>query len=359
MLNLLSLEPESFGLDINDLSLKIVKIKKSRRSWDLTSYNEVNIEPGIIKEGIIKNEETLTEIIKNSLNTVKGKKIKTKYVVASLPEEKSFFQIIQLPKMEKEELRSAVIFEAENYIPMPIEEVYLDFQVIEPVVNHLNHLDVLVGAMPKTIVDSYVSCLKKAGLIPWALEIESQAIARALVKNETSVAPLVLIDFGENNTQLIIFAGHSIRFTCSIPISSQRLTLAIAESLKIDPNEAEKIKIKYSLSDEKEKNKIFQAITPILNELVMQIEKYLEFYQEHSSHEHLPPNGKLEKILLCGGGANLKGLTDFLSQKLKITVEEGKPLINFPLKKNNKIPAFISKKLLSFTTAIGLALKDI
>jgi Tfp pilus assembly PilM family ATPase len=170
---------------------------------------------------------------------------------------------------------------------------------------------------------------------------------------------LVLIDFGENNTDLIVFAGHSTRFTCSIPISSQLLTKTISEALKIDFGEAEKLKIRYGLSGEKsdaKAEKVSQIITPILKDLTDQIKKYLVFYREHSSFEYLLADGKKEKILICGGGSELKGLVDFMSKKLDAQVEIGDPLTNFSEKKPNNI---IGKDLVSYTTAIGLALRQI
>ncbi len=358
MFKILSLEDEAFGLDINDLSLKIVKLKKRGKSFSLVSFNEQKITPDIIEDGVIKNEEALAKIIRSACETVKGKKIKTKYIVASLPEEKSFLQVIQMPKMTEEEMKLAVPLEAENYIPMPIDEAYLDFQVISPIKEYFNHPEVLLVAMPKKIVDSYVSCFKKAGLTPIILEAESEAIARALVKNETNSSLLILVDFGENNTDFIVFSGHSIRFTCSIPISSQLLTQAIADSLKIDFREADKFKIEYGLSGKKDNvksEKVFQILTPILEDLAVQIKKYINFYREYSSYEYFLPDGKTEKILLCGGGAGLKGLVEFLSKKLDIPVEVGDPLVNFSQKKQNCI---IKKDLASFTTAIGLALRQ-
>lgn len=350
MLNFLTLKEETFGLDITDLSLKIVKLEKKNKSFDLASYNQVDIKPGIIEEGVIKNEEALIKIIKTACANVKGKKLNTKYVIASLPEEKSFLQVIQMPKMKEKELMSAVPFQAENYIPLPINDVYLDFQTISPVKNYLSYLDVLIVAIPKKIVDSYVSCFKKAGLIPFVLEVESEAIVRALIKKEVSASPLILINFGKNNTDFIIFSDYSIRFTCSIPISSQQLTTAISEDLKIDLNKAEKLKIN---GDSK---KILQAMTPLLNDLTAQIQKYLNFYHDHSSGERLLPDGKIEKILLCGGGANLKGLPEFFSKNLGIPTELGNPWINFLLKRKQPDNA-INKNILSFTTAIGLALR--
>ncbi len=355
----LDLKYKIFGLDINDLSLKIVKLKKKSRGFALASFNEAKIAPSIINDGVIEDEEALAKIIKSAYSTVKGEKIKTKYVVASLPEEKSFLQVIQMPRMSKEELNLAVPLEAENYIPMPISEVYLDFQVISPLKDYLNYLEVLIVAMPKKIVDSYISCFKKAGLVPIILEPESGAIARALVKKEDKSSPVILIDFGENNTDFVVFSGGSVRFTCSIPISSRLLTEAISESLIIDFYEAEKLKISHGLGGGRNNSKSLRAgqiMTPILEDMAGQIKKYLNFYRDHSSYEYLIPSGKTEKILFCGGGSELKGLTDFMSKRLGVHVELGDPLINLLLKK----PKSATKEnLMPFVTAIGLALRQI
>jgi len=362
MLEFLTLRPKAFGLDISDLSLKIIKLEKKRGSLGLSFFGEQTIKPGIIKEGEIKDEKALVENIEKALSKVKGKKLKTKYVIASLPEEKAFLQVIQMPRMSAEDLKSAVIYEAENYIPLPIEEVYLSSQIIPPVYNHLDHLDVLIAALPKKTVDSYVSCLKKAGLAPTVLEIESQAIARALVKNGVSPTPLLLIDFGATRTSFIVFSGYSLRFTSSIPVSSQSFTEAISKILKIDIKEAEKLKMKYGLGteDKKEGKEIFEAITPPLTDLIEQIQKHLSFYQTHARHEHLPPDGKgVKGILLCGGGANLKGLTDFLSSELKIPVSLGNPWINILPKPLKEVPELPYRESLRYTTALGLALRGI
>jgi len=363
MLDFLTLKHETFGLDISNLSLKIIKLKRKGGFLCLESFEEAEIKPGIIEKGEIQDKESLIKIIKETLSKVKGEKLRTRYVVVSLPEERSFSQVIQMPKMKKEELKSAVRFEAENYIPLSVDEVYLDSQIIQPVCNGFDHLDILINALPKKTVDSYVYCLKKAGLIPQVLEVESQAIARTLVKNEMSPVPLLLVDFGKSNSSFIIFSGHSVRFTCSVPISSQQLTQAISQVLKVDLEQAEKLKIKYDFKESKktvQSEKILQAITPILTDLIKEIKKYLSFYQTHASHEHLPSNGKgVKKILLCGGGVNLKGLTNFLSQELKTPVEIGNPWINILPEFQKEVPLLSREKSLSYTTALGLALRGI
>jgi len=361
MLEFLSLKPEAFGLDISDLSLKIIKLKRGKRFFDLASFGETKIKPGIIKKGEIKDEKALAEIIKDALTKVKGEKLKTKYVVASLPEEKAFLQVIQMPRMPREDLKSAIIYEAENYIPLPIEEVYLDSQIVLPVYNHLDHFDVLIAALSKKTIDPYLSCLKLAGLKPKTLEIESLSIARALIKGELTTSPILLIDIGATRASFIIFSGHSLRFTSSIPVSSGSFTEIISKVLGVDLTEAEKLKIEYGLQlREKEGKEIFDALIPALTDLVQQIKRCLIYYQTHAAHEHLPPDGKgVSKIFLCGGGANLKALTDFLTLQLKIPTELGNPWVNILSEPQKGMPELSLEKSLSYTTALGLALRGI
>lgn len=372
MLEFLTLKPEAFGLDISGSSLKIAKLKRKGSHLKLVSFVNAEIKPGIIEEGEIKNPEALAKIIKESLSKVRGGRLKTNYVIASLPEEKAFLQVIQMPRMKTEELKTAVYFEAENYIPLPIDQVYLGFQIVPPVYDHLDHIDLLLAALPKKTVDPYVTVFKKAGLQPKALEIESLAICRTLIKNEVSPHPLLLIDLGTNRTGFIIFSGYSLRFTSILPISSRQFSESISRALRVDLEKAEELKLKYGLekkyrlkikNDVKKKiepDKIFEILLPHLNNLVSQIKKYLDYYQTHITHEHLPPDGKkVEKILLCGGGANLKGIVEFLSLELKTPVELANPWTNILEEPLKEIPELSFEESLGYTTALGLALRGI
>ncbi|MFC1789383.1 type IV pilus assembly protein PilM [Patescibacteria group bacterium] len=367
MFDSLNLKPEAFGLDISDLSLKIAKLKKKGKFLSLDAFGETEIAPGIISEGEIKDVKSLSKIIKEATRNTQGK-LKTKYVNCSLPEEKSFLQVIRLPKMKEVDMKKAAYFEAENYVPVSVDQLYLDSQKITPTKNNLDHSDVLIAALPKKIVNPYLSCLKEAGLKPLAFEIESQAITRALIKNEFSPSPILLIDLGATRTSFIVFSGYSVRFTGSISTSSQKFTEAIAQNLKINTTKAEYLKLKYGLREKiknkkkskKEKSEVFEALVPMLTDFVEQINKYLNYYQTHSFHEHLPEsNKKLAKIFLSGGGSNLKGLIEFLSLELKIPVELASPWVNILPKPLKEVPALPFEESLGYTTALGLALRDI
>lgn len=372
MLEFFSLKTQAFGLDISDLSLKMAFLSKKKDSFLLEAIGESKIKPGIVEDGEIKNEEKLAEIIQQAVKNIGKGKLRTKNVIVSLPEKKSFLEIIQMPKLKEEELKSAILYEAENHIPLPIHEVYLDYQIIPPVYENSKNIDILLVAVPKKIADSYLATLKLAGFFPLVFESESLAIARALIKDGIAESPVLLIDIGETKSTFIIFSGYSVKFSFSSPISSGTLTEVISKNLGISLVEAEKIKIKQGLAEKlkvklKEENVVFEEVSgtifeilvPPLVDFVQQIKKCLDYYKTHTQDNHvLPTERGIAKIFLCGGGANLKGLSSFLSLELKTPVQLGKPWINI-LKEKNKAPPISLPESLKYTTAIGLALRGI
>ncbi len=359
------LKPETFGIDISDLSIKVVKLKERKGKYILSSFSKIKIKEGVIKNGEIKNEEKAVSYIREALKSVKGEKIRTKYVIVSLPEEKTFLTVVPMPLMSDEELSSAVLFEAENYIPLSLDKVYLSWEKLPLSSEISQRIEVLVCACPKKVANSYLRVLKKAGLEPIAFETESLAIARSLIpKSERNLATLIL-DLGETKTLLAIYFKNSVRFTTNLPISGKLFTELIAKNLKIKFSAAEKLKIEYGLKEalkmkfvdpmkifKVEKGKIFEALVPALVDLIEQIKKAMTFFETHD-HRFLK-GGKIKKILICGGGANLKGLREFLALKLQVPVEYGNPFTNLSFLKPPSLPF---EKTLSLTTAIGLAMR--
>lgn len=339
MLDFLNLKQEIFGMDISEKYIRIIRLAGKHKSFKLASFSEQKIKAGVIEAGVVKDEKALTEAIKAALNSIKGSKIKEKYVIVSLPEEKSFLQAIQMPKMTAEELALAIPFEAENYIPLAIDQVYLDYQKIDSLKPDSERLDVLIVAMPKNVVDSYVLSIKNAGLIPFALETEPQAMVRALIKNENSASPIVIINIKENKAVFVVFSGKSILFTCSFSTLLKKPVKAVTAKPQ----------------DVKQENS--QAEDASLKNLASEIKKYLDFCQGHVSSDYLEQNCKSVKILLCGDATNYKNITDFLSKELGIPVEYGNPWINIFSTPPKKDIFNYKKDSLPFTTAIGLALR--
>ncbi len=357
-MNIFSQKTEAFGLDVSDFSLKLAKLEKAGDALRLASFGEAEIPPGFIENGEVKEESRLSEIIKRALSNIQGKKLRTNYAIVSLPEEKSFLDVLEIPFLKEEEIETAVRFEAENYIPLSLEEVYFDFEKIQPLSKKQKKQEVLIVAIARTIVDSYLGAFKKAGLQVKAMEIEGLAVVRALIRRSSLTKPLLLIDFGGSRTSFMIFSGRSLRFTSTIPISSQGLTKVVADTFRVSPEKAEILKREHGLEGEK---KVSNAIIPPLKDLAKQIKAHLEYYHSHAEKNLALADGKtVESILLCGGGANLKGLASFLTSVLKIEVKLGNPWINI-LRKGalKEIPGLPFEQSLGYTTALGLALRAI
>ncbi|MEA2113132.1 MAG: type IV pilus assembly protein PilM [Patescibacteria group bacterium] len=352
----------AFGLDLSDRSLKIVQFKKYRDNLSLSHFVKTDIPSGIVRRGEIKKEKELINILKTSLKETKGGPLRNKRVVCSLPEEKVFIRVIQLPLMKEEEIAQAVRWEAEAHIPMAADEVYMDWQVIKSAINNPGQIDILVAAAPRELVDSYLSFLKNSGLRPIALEPESVAVVRSFIKDGES-KPTVIVDIGTTGVNFVVFSDGAIRFTSHIRISGQLLEEAIAKNLKIGKKEAHQLKIKVGLDETKQKGAIYRALKPLIDDLVQQIGKYIDFHYDNIAHLRAKEK-KIAQILLCGGDALLINLSSYLEQKLKIPVKAGSPLIGASMfsAKNKKIPStktiFSEKEILVYNTAIGLALNE-
>lgn len=346
----------AFGLDISDFSIKLVQLEKKRKNYALRTCSRQSIPEGVIKEGEIKREKELIEILKRTISEAKGKEVRTPFAVCSLPEQHGFVKMIKLPKMTSKEAKEAIKWEAEANIPYSLENVYLDWQVI-PSRKKLDHLNILVNAVPKNLVNNYLEILKKADIEPIVFEIESVATARSLVENKFLSKPVLIIDLGFSRTSFIIFSGYSIVFTSSIPLCNQEMINRIAEKLGVSKSEAKSLKFKFGLDKTKQKGKVFNALYPSLDKLISQIKDCMSF-QKKQVQELQKEEEEINKVILCGGGAYLKGLPEYLSSRLDLKVELGNPWINiYTPGKSKKSPLIPSTQVLAFSTALGLGIR--
>lgn len=364
-MSFLTLKKDAFGMDVSDLAIKIAKFKKTGKFLKLVSWGETILNPGVVTNGEINNKKEFIEAIKFALANVKGKKIDTKDVVISLPEKEAFIQVLRMPKMKEEELVAAVPFEAENYIPFELNEVYLDFQVVPSNSGYIDdQIDVMVAAIPRRIVDTYLECFKEAKLNPIGMEVESQSIARALIKNEVSPYPVLIVDFSRSRVSLLIYSGSSLVLTSSIEMPSGYIAEALSKEFKIDTEKAEKMNIKYALPVEENESimsreseeRINNTIKPIIDNFVVEVKKYIDYFETHPIGKK---EQKIEKIILSGRESNLKNFAEYiaLAEKTKIPVEFGNVWVNilpYPLR---EVPEMPFEESLGYSTAFGLALR--
>ena len=355
-MSFINFKKRAIGIDISDLSVKAIGLEKKGNEIRILFSHKEEIPKDAIEKGEIKNEKLVSEAIQKLFFWLKEKKFNFKKGVVSLPEEKSFIDIIKLPVLkEQENIAPMVALEAENVIPFPLSDVYYDFEKVETTAKILRCQEVILAACPQKIVDSYINIFQAVGFLPTVMEVESFSIARAITEKDFFYSPFLFIDFGETRATLAIFAGKNLRFTSTIQTSSNQLTKSIAAFLDISLANADDLKRKEGLEGKKE---VFEAMIPFLTDMTEQIKHYIDYYQTHSEKcQEFPDKKSLKKVLLCGEGANLKGITEFLSKELGIEVEKADPLVNLS---SRFLPQGFTKEMASgFTTAIGLALRNI
>lgn len=359
--NFLSKTLPSFGLDVSGNSLKIVRLEQKQKQLKLKSFHEALLPKGLIINDVIVDTKTFDFLLKKSLDKPEYGRFDTNHVIASLPESKSFVRVIQIPKMSDSEANNAVPFEAESFIPLPIDQVYLDWQKISQrpespsgaALNLQNQteagkMNILMIASPKEFVDRYLEVLDKAGLKTVALEVESQSCLRAAI-GALSRETLLLVDLGNFRSSLIMAEEGNLQFTSTIPIAGNTFTESIAMALGVSSSKAEEIKKKVGLANTAEYPNIKTALLPVLYNLAAEIKNILKFHSEHS------PN-PVSRVIIAGGSGKLKNLSEFLASQLLEAgvpkVELANPLQNLNIIDNGHLDAVESIK---YMTAIGLA----
>ena len=343
------IEPAIFGLEVSDTSIKVLELGSDGQKSFIRSFNNLDIPSGIVEEGRIIRKEKLALLIRQAVNTARPKKIKTRKVVCSLPESKVFLRIVSIPKMKEVEAKEAVKWEMEANIPLAIDQVYYDWQFLE--ISGDGKQEVLTVAVAKEVVDDFISVLEMADLEPYGFEAETTANIRSIIPSTEGQNPQssLIIDLGSKKTSFIIQRSGVPYFTSSIPFSSLGIDDVIAKTLNLNGNEAKRAKVDQGIMNA-ERNPIAASLEPMLQNLSSEIEKTLDFSSALSYD-----SGLIENIILCGGGANLKGLPEYLSKKLNKNVSVGDPRINLNLR--GKKHSLNQEQAVRYATVIGLAIR--
>ena len=349
----------AFGLDLGDRSIKIVRLKERQISkgpfrYELAHASSLALPEGLIVNGEIVQPEEVIRLLKAHLAQKNVHLDKTPWAVTCLPETKTYIQLINLHLNEpKEKLTDADIKDlVPSYLPYELNEIYLDWQEINPNPKSLDR-SVLLAAVPKKIADPYTYLLNIAGIIPLAFEVEALPIARAIINRQKDLSEQSrgILDLGATRSSFIIYDHGTIQFSLSLPVSGSQFTEQIQKKMSLTPEEAEKTKKECGLEEKKCTLELQQTLESIVDDLAKKILQAVQFYKVH-----FPEKNPLTGIRLCGGGANLLGLENMLSAKLKMKIRKGNPWVNVYPK--GEEPMSLEQSV-SYTTAVGLALRAI
>ena len=339
------------GLDISDRSIKFVELERKNGGFSISKFGSRNLPQGIIESGVIKQKEKFVDFLK-SIKEESG----AKFINVSLPEEKAFLSRIKIPAAKEEELRGVLEFQFEEHIPLSVQDAVFDFEVIKKEKEEKGEefLSANIVAFPKNLVESYRDAFEEAGLMPLAFEMEAYSFARVAVPEEEKNS-CFLVDIGKTRTTFAIVSGGVLQYAFTIEIGGDNFDAALAKNLDITQLKAEEIKKEKGLMRNKDNDKNFNLLLPVASAIRDEISKHIIFWNSHLKEEETEK--MIKKIILCGGEANLKGLSEYLSYELKLPAEISNPWANI-VSFEKEIPELELEESLGYAVAIGLSLRS-
>lgn len=395
------------GIDIGTSSIKMVELENYKGQARLKTYGYAEVSTNVLRGNIEKNNQLVADYINN---IARKSQSQTRQVVAALPTFSVFNFIINLPPMPKKDLTSAIKWEAKKFIPVPIEEMILDWKILnkkkidnskdkkggdsnpqddgllssdksnnEPVEgtdlmknieeqtkddkkDEQKKIDVveykskksdknyriLLTAAPKNLVARYIDIFKRAKFNLLSLETEAFALSRSLIGNDLST--VMIVDIGATTADICIIEQGVPILNRGIDTGGEFITKTIMNSLNVNEERAEQFKRDFGLSDVGGYKNVPDVIQKSLNSIINEIKYVFEIYQRQGA-------SKIDKIVLTGGSAFLPNLPNYLSELLDLPVVIGDPWdrIIYPL----DLKPVLQEIAPRMAAAIGLAMRDI
>lgn len=339
----------SLGIDIGSKGIKIVELAQEKERLNLQNYAEIKLSAAKKETFQYFDKKTLLPYSKNVSLAISAvleeAKIETKEVVFSLPDFSTFFAYFSLPPMTEKELTDAINFEAKKHIPIPLNEVVLDWELIGETVNEKEGENkVLIMAISKNLVSEYRKIAENCGLTLISLEAEVIGLKRAIIGEDKET--ICLVETGYQSTTISIIDRGFLLTSISFDVAGKDYSYSISEALGIGLEEAEKKSIASGFNTKDEKT--IEAIEPIFNIILEKIKQVISSFEKD--------NKKVQKVILVGGLASMPGLLERISSNLgnmKVKIGDAFSDIFYPAELKPLIPEISS----IFSIALGEALK--
>lgn len=310
---LFSPNSRTFGLEISDDAIRAMAIRQGYFGLAIEGVAELPLAKSPWLKNGIRHKEELAEQLKHLVATAQPKPITQSRCLVALPEDSVFSKVIQLPKLPRRELVQTIPFEAAEFLPLPLEEMYLDWQIDEtsPKTTGKPMLQVLAVAAPRRLVDELIETLTLAELTVSQLESQPFSLCRSLQHTLNHTATTVMFHLDERSTTFIMAEAAAIKLTATIPVGSHHLRLDLKRHCQ-------------TLADEVTDN--------------------IKYY-----HNRLGATQPAKHLYLSGQGATLKGLRQALAQATGLQCHIGHSNIQLPTRQP------IDPR---FNVVLGLALGD-
>jgi type IV pilus assembly protein PilM len=341
------------GLDIGSSAVKAVELKRSGKGYKVTAFGAEPIPPDAIVDGAIIDAGSVADAIRR---VFEGKKaFKSKEVCGSLSGNAVIVKKITLPVMTETELAESIYWEAEQYIPFDIQDVNLDYQILDPGTgpNSRGSMDVLLVAAKKEKISDYTNVISQAGRTPVVIDVDAFALQNAFEVNYglDAAKVVVLLNAGASAINVNILQGDQSVFTRDISIGGNAYTEAVQKELDLPFESAEQLKkgIPVDGATYEEAQPVLHAVT---ENVLLEIQKTFDFFKASASTD------QIDRIMLSGGASRVDGFRQMLQERFNAPVEEFDPFrtVTWDSKKLAGEPADMAP---TAAVAVGLALRKV
>ncbi len=292
-----------FALDIGSSAIRVVQLRNSGNGHSLVRYGAAPVDVKISLSDAPADQKKISDVIAALVAEVG---ITTKNVVVGLPSNKTFVTIVDLPKMTPQELSSTIKYQADQYIPMSVDEAKIDSAIIGDSPTDPAKMEVLLASVSNKFSEQRMEMLEAIGFDVIALEPETLALARAMTPIN-GVGAQMIIDMGEYATDIVINVNGAPRLVRSIPTGGQSLVKAAMQNLNIDENQAKQFVYKFGLDQTKLEGQIYRALLSTVEVIATEVQKSIKFYS--TRYQSTPLSG----IVTTGVAMLLPGFHQYLS----------------------------------------------
>ncbi|TWP07646.1 type IV pilus assembly protein PilM [TM7 phylum sp. oral taxon 351] len=305
-----------FALDIGTNSIRMIQLSgNTEKGWTLDKFAYVPVDQKITKDDSETGKRKLGEII---LGAREQAGIKTKNIAIGLPARKTYTAIIEVPNAPQRELTQTVKYEADQYVPMSVDEAKIDFAVLGISPNDAKKAEILLSSTDNAYAESVMESVEQLGLNVIAQEPEPIAMVRALAPVGVQDARMI-IDLGETSTDLVVMYQGSPRLVRSIPGGLLSFVRTVENSLKVRDDQARQFILKFGLAQDKLEGKVFEALKSTLEGFAMEMTKSVRFFQNRYI------GAQVGGIVLSGFSGIIPFMAEYIEMQTGVATTQGNP----------------------------------
>lgn len=336
-----------FALDIGTTAVRVVQLSKTGDAWTLVKYGSAPVDIKVTTSDAPEDQRRLGGVITNLLAQAG---ITARNVVVGIPSNKTFATVVDLPDLPPQELTSTIKYQAEQFIPMPIEEVKIDWAILGKSLRDPAKVEVLLASVANKFSEARLDLVEGLGLNVVALEPDSLALVRSLVPTGSKDVHM-LVDFADFTTDIVIVLDGAPRLVRSIPVGMQTLIKAAMQNLNIDTAQATQFILKFGLYPDRLEGQILKSLDATLEQFASEVSKSAKFFQSRY------PNVPINSVVLSGYALNIPAYGEYLATKTGLATVAGNPwgAVRF----SNNLRDSLQQLAPQFAVAVGLAERTI